>query len=143
MTLAKHVNRATTAKLITFVKDDACCFICPAAFALLFVKRRVEGLRVDNHHVYTCIAGKCVNLAELFGVIYEVLHSLAVIFLGKMLLHTLKAFQHTFTDGDTWYNHHEFRPAVTLVQLVHGLDVGIGLTCTCFHFDGERHANAL
>ena len=143
VTLAEHIDRTAAAKLITPVEDDSCRLVSLCALALFLVHRRVESLCVDNHHVHTGIAGKCVNLAELFGIIDEILHSLAVIFLGEMLLHTLKTLQHTFTDGDAWHNHHELRPAVTLIQFVHGLDVGIGLASTCLHFDGERHANTL
>ena len=143
VTLAEHVDRTAAAKLITLVEDDACRLVSPCALTLLLVHRRVEGLRVDNHHVHTGIAGKGINLRELLGVIDEVLHALAIVFLGKMLLHTLKALQHPFAYGDAGDNHYELCPAITLVQLVHGLDIGIGLARTRFHLDGERHADTL
>ena len=143
VTLAEHIDRTAAAKLITPVEDDACCLVSPCALALFLVHRRVEGLRVDNHHVHTGIAGKGINLRELLGVIDEVLHALAVVFPGKVLLHALKALQHSFAYGDAGDHHHELRPAVTLVQLIHGLYIGIGLARTRFHLDGERHAHTL
>ena len=54
-----------------------------------------------------------------------------------MFCHTLKTLEHAFADGNTWHYNHKFRPAIAGVQLVHGLDIGIGLTRTCFHFDGK------
>ena len=143
VTLAEHIDRTAAAKLITLVEDYACRLVSPCALTLLLVHRRVEGLRVDNHHVHTGIAGKGINLRELLGVIDEVLHALAVVFPGKVLLHTLKALQHTFAYGDAGDHHHELCPAVTLVQLIHGLDIGIGLARTRFHLDGECHAHTL
>ena len=92
--------------------------------------------------MHTGIAGKSIYLTELFGVIHKVLHALSV-FLSKMLLHALKALQYAFSDGDAWHHHHKLGPAIAGIQFIHGLDVGIGLTRTRLHFDGEGGTYAL
>ena len=54
-----------------------------------------------------------------------------------MLLGHLKGFVNTFSNGDAGYNHDELAPTVVLVQLVHGLDIGIGLADAGFHFNRQ------
>ena len=82
------------------------------------------------------IRSKGINLSELLRVVDEVLHALTI-FSSKVLCHTLKTLEHAFADGNTWHYNHKFRPAIAGVQLIHGLDVGIGLTRTCFHLNGK------
>ena len=65
------------------------------------------------------------------------LHSLAVLF-GEVVGHRLQALDDPLTDRHTGYHDDELRPAVVLVELVHRLDIGIGLTCTRLHLDAQR-----
>ena len=142
MGLCQHVDRTAGAELITAFEDDAGCLVRTCALTLLLIHRCVECLGIDNHHVHACIAGKGIYLTELLGVIHKVLHALAV-FLGKMFLHALKTLQYAFSDGDAWHYHHKLGPAIAGIQLIHGLDIGIGFTRTRLHFDGEGGTYAL
>ena len=88
------------------------------------------------------IRSKGINLSKLLRVVDEVLHTLTI-FSSKVFCHTLKTLEHAFADGNTGHYNHKFRPTIAGVQLVHGLDVGIGLTRTCFHLDGKGASVAL
>ena len=54
-----------------------------------------------------------------------------------MLLRHLKGLINTLADGNARHDHNELAPAVVLVQLIHGLDVGIGLADAGFHFNRQ------
>ena len=54
-----------------------------------------------------------------------------------MLLRHLKRLIHTLADGDAGYHNDELAPTIVLVQLVHGLDVSIGLANAGFHLNGQ------
>ena len=54
-----------------------------------------------------------------------------------MFLRHLKRLIDALTDGNARHDHDEFAPTIMLVQLVHGLDVGIGLADACFHLNGQ------
>ena len=54
-----------------------------------------------------------------------------------MFLCDLQRLIHALTNGNTWNDYDKLAPAVSLVQLVHGLDVGIRFSDTCFHFDRQ------
>src|SRR5690606_38728674 len=58
---------------------------------------------------------------------------MAVQFL-KVVLGYLKRLIHPFTNGNAWHNDDELAPTIVFIQFVHGADVGIGFTSTCFHF---------
>ena len=60
-----------------------------------------------------------------------------LILVGKVLSSHLKALFDAFTDSHTWDNHNELTPAISLIELVNGLDVGVSLTHTSFHLNGE------
>ena len=96
----------------------------------------VEGLGVDDHGVDGAVGGEAVNLRELGGVVDEVAYPLAVL-LGEVLLRDLEGLVHTLPDGHGGHDDDELAPPVTLVQLVHGLDVGVGLAYAGFHLHGE------
>ena len=96
----------------------------------------VKRLRVDDHDVDRAVRSEAVDFGKLRGVIDEEADFLTVI-LRKVILRDLKGFIHALADGDARYNHDEFAPAETLVQLEHGFDVGIGFANACFHLDGE------
>ena len=50
-----------------------------------------------------------------------------------MILRHLKGLINTLADGNARHDHNELAPAVVLVQLIHGLDVGIGLADAGFN----------
>ena len=54
-----------------------------------------------------------------------------------MLLRHLKRLIDAFTDGNARHDHDEFAPTIMLVQLIHGLDVGIGLANARLHFNRQ------
>ena len=54
-----------------------------------------------------------------------------------MLLRHLKRFINALADGNARHDHDEFAPTIVLVQLIHGLDVGISLTDAGFHFNRQ------
>ena len=54
-----------------------------------------------------------------------------------MLLRHLKRFIYALADGNARHDHDEFAPTIVLVQLIHGLDVGIGLADAGFHFNRQ------
>ena len=96
----------------------------------------IERLRVDNHNVYGAIRRKAVNFRKLGGIIDKESDLLAV-FLRKMFLRHLKGLINTLADGNARHDHDELTPTVVLVQLIHGLDVGISLADTGFHFNRQ------
>ena len=55
--------------------------------------------------------------------------------LHEVTFHRLKGLFHAFTDRDTRHHDNKLAPAVTLVQLKHGLDIDIGFAGTGFHLD--------
>ena len=96
----------------------------------------IECLGIDNHYVDGAIRRKAVNLRQLSGVVDEESYFLPVL-LGKMLLGHLKGFIHALPDGHAGNDNNKLAPAVVLVQLEHGLDVGVGLAHTGLHLNGE------
>ncbi len=123
--LCNNVDRTAAAELIEFHIDTA------SVLALC-----IERLRVDYHDIDIAVTCKAVDLGEPCGIVDEKAYLLAV-FLRKMLLRDLKRLIHALTDRNTRHDYDKLRPAVSLVQLIHGLDVGVGLADTCFHFDRE------
>lgn len=57
-----------------------------------------------------------------------------------MLLCGLERFIDAFADSDGRHDDDELAPAVTLVQLIHRFDVGIGFARAGFHLDGKIDA---
>ena len=96
----------------------------------------IERLRVDNHNVYGAIRRKAVNFRKLSGIIYKKANLLSVFF-RKVFLRYLKGLINTLADGNARHDHDELTPTVVLVQLIHGLDVGISLADTGFHFNRQ------
>ena len=96
----------------------------------------IERLRVDDHDIDGAVRRKAVNFRKLRRVVDEETNLLAV-FLRKMLLRHLKGLIDALTDGNAWHDHDEFAPTIMLVQLIHGLDVGIGLANARLHFNRQ------
>ena len=115
------VDGLTAAKIIQ-LSADAAGILAPG----------VERLDIDDHDVNVRVLAVVVNFSQVLGVIDEETGLLAVV-LHEMLLHGLKAFAHTFTDGNGGHHHDELAPAIQLVQFKHGFDVHIGLASPGFH----------
>ena len=96
----------------------------------------VERLRVDNHDIDGTVRRKAVNLRELGGIVDEEADFLSI-FLRKMLLRYLKGLIDALADGNARHNHDELAPTVVLVQLIHGLDIGVSFSDTGFHLNCE------
>ncbi len=96
----------------------------------------IKRLRVDNHDVDGAIRRKAVNFCELGGIIDKEPDFLAV-FLCEMILRHLKGLINALADGDARHDHDELAPTVMLVQLIHRLDVGIGLADARLHFNRQ------
>jgi len=136
--LSQYINGSATTKLITSGEYNACSSIATTSFLILIlIHGTVECLGIDNHHVQSAIAGETIYLGKLLGVIDKELDTLAV-FCGKVFLHGFKTFLYTFTNGNTWYYYDKLIPTIQFVQFVHCFDVGISLTSTSLHFNGEH-----
>ena len=120
-----NVYRAATAELVQLHADTA-----------RVLARSVERLRVNNHHVDVAVRRKVVYLGQVLRIVDKEPDGLAVFF-QKMFLHNLERLIDTLANGDARYHHDKLGPAVGAVQLVHRLDVGVGLARTRFHFDGQ------
>jgi len=96
----------------------------------------VECLRVDDHDIDGAVRRKAVNFRKLCRVVDEE-PDLLTVFLREMFLRHLKRLIDALADGNARHDHDELAPTIVLVQLIHGLDVGISLTNTCFHLNGQ------
>ena len=119
------VNGAAGAELIQF-HVDAPGVLAPG----------VEGLGVDDHHIDGAVGGKAVDLRQLGGIVDKE-PDLLPILLRKVLLGHLERLVDTLPDSHAGYHHDELAPAVVPVQLVHGLDVGVGLAHAGLHLNGK------
>ena len=123
--LGDDVNRTAGAKLIEFHIN------APRVFAA-----GIEGLRIDNHDVDRAVRSKAVDLRKL-GRIVDKETDLLPVLRGEMVLRHLKRFVYAFADGDARHYDDKLTPTIVLVQLVHGLDIRIGLAYACFHLNGQ------
>ena len=96
----------------------------------------IERLRVNNHDIDGTIRCKAVDFREPGRIIDEEPDFLAV-FLCEMILCHLKGLINALADGNAWHDHDELAPTVMLVQLIHRLDVSIGLADTSLHFNRQ------
>ena len=77
---------------------------------------------------------KVIKLVQVGAVVYKETGFLAVM-LHKVVSGNFKGFLYALTNSNTRDNNDKFAPAVLLIQLEHRLDIHIGFTCTCFHFN--------
>lgn len=131
-----NVNWATGAKAIQLSEYNCSIFVCSFATLQFFIRinRFIKCLHINYHNIDGTVRCKAVDLSKLRGVIDEETNLLAV-FLCKMFLSHLKGFVDALADCDARHNHNELTPTVVFVQLIHGLDVGIGLADTGLHFN--------
>ena len=123
--LCNNINRTTGTELVQLHVNT------PRVLTL-----GIERLRVDNHNIYGAVRRKAVNFREL-GRIIDKEPDLLAVFLRKMLLCHLKGLINTLADGNARHDHDELAPTVMLVQLIHRLDVGIGLANARLHFNRQ------
>ena len=97
----------------------------------------IEGLYIDNHDRKICAGTELINVSQVLGVINKE-PCLFSVELHEVVLHHLETLLHAFPDGNGGDHHNELAPPILLIQLEHGLDVNIGLSCTCFHFHIQR-----
>ena len=136
--LCNNIDWTARTEIVQLSKYNGCIFICSFAAFQLFIciNRLVECLHIDDHDIDGAIRRKAVNFRELGRIVDEKPDFLAV-FLREMLLCHLKRLINALADSDARHNHDELAPTVVLVQLIHGLDVGIGLADTGFHFNRQ------
>ena len=120
-----HINRPAAAEAIQFHVDTP-GILSPG----------VERLGIDDHHVERVVAGKAVDLGQLGRVIDKEPDLFSVV-LGEVFLRDLERLIYPLADGNAWHHDDELAPAIPLVKLVHRLDVGIGLSRTRLHLDGQ------
>ncbi|MPN45257.1 hypothetical protein SDC9_192824 [bioreactor metagenome] len=120
-----HIDRPAAAEAIQFHVDTP-GILSPG----------VERLGIDDHHVERVVAGKAVDLGQLGRVIDKEPDLFSVV-LGEVFLRDLERLIYPLADGNAWHHDNELAPAIPLVKLVHRLDVGIGLSRTRLHLDGQ------
>ena len=120
-----HINRLARAEGIQFHVDATGIFSASS-----------KRLCVDYHHVHVRVAGKLVNFRQLLRVVDERLNALAVL-CCKVFAHDFKRATYTFTYGNARHHNDKLAPAVEFVQLIHRLDISIGLARSCLHFNGQ------
>ena len=96
----------------------------------------IKGLGVDDHNIDGAVRCEAINFGQL-GRVVDKKTDLFTILFRKMLLGHLERFIHTLADGDAGHHHDELAPAIGAVQLVHGLDVGVGLAHASLHLDSQ------
>src|SRR3546814_2344650 len=90
-----------------------------------------------DHDLNGRAGGKVPHLAELGGIVEEIVEGLAGIEAFEMLLGDLERLVDALLDRDGRHDDHEFGEAETLVQLEDRAEVNVGLARPRLHFDGE------
>ena len=83
-----NIDRTATLEIVTTRIDDTCCSITlPAFHVFRLIKRRVESLRIDNHHTDICTTRKIINSIQVAAIIYKrySLFAIMLINLGSYL----------------------------------------------------------
>src|SRR3546814_6818644 len=97
----------------------------------------VDRAHGDDHDLNGRAGGKVPHLAELGGIVEEIVEGLAGIEAFEMLLGDLERLVDALLDRDGRHDDHEFGEAETLVQLEDRAEVNVGLARPRLHFDGE------
>ena len=122
-----HIDGPASAKILRQLHVDPSGILTPG----------IEGLYINNHNRKICAGTESVNVRQIFGVIHKE-PCLFPVLLHEVILHHLETLLHSFPDGNGGDYHNELAPPILLIQLEHGLDVNIGLSCTRFHFHIQR-----
>ena len=123
--LRDDVDRLAGTEFVQLHVNTPCVFACC-----------VERLRVDDHDVNEIVRREILDLIQTFGIVNEKLDWFAVLFL-KVVLSDLEGLVDPLADRDARNHHDELGPAVVPVQLVHGLDVRVGLSDASLHLNGQ------
>ena len=129
--LSDNVNRTTAAECIERLVDN------------LLVLAGIERLHIDDHYVDGAVRCKVINVCQSAGTgIIDKEANLLAVLIGKVLLRGLEGLVNALTDSDRRHNDDKLAPAVALIKLVHGLDIGIGFAGAGFHFNRQIDARA-
>ena len=77
------------------------------------------------------------NLAELLGVVDEIIETDGVVEALEMLLGHLEGFVGAFLDGDRWHGDDELGEAVATIQLEDASEVRIDFAWPGFHLNSK------
>ena len=119
----------TFSSLSLFVIELRVVHIIPG----VFLKR----LDIDHHDLNLIAGGELTYLAQLLGIVNEVVEGRIVVQGREMFLRHIDARQHALADRYARYHDDELLEAVLLVQLKDGAEIDIGLAGSGFHLNGE------
>ncbi len=126
----KHGDWFAGAELISLaIYYTGCLVFCSFFYC-------VESLSVDNHHANVVRLREGIDVVETAAVINKITCLFAVL-LHEVVYGDVETLLHSFADGYTRYDYDKFCPTIMLVQFKHGLDIDVGLSCSCFHLHVE------
>ena len=96
-----------------------------------------EGVDVDDHDLDAVAGGEVPDLAELLGVVDEVVEADVVVEPLEVLLGHLERLVDALLDGDGGHDDDELGEAVPAIQLEDAAQVDVGLAGARLHLDGE------
>ena len=82
------------------------------------------------------IRGKLLDGSEARAVVDKVLHTLPIFF-GKVVCHRVQTLHHAFSYRHTGHHDDKLCPAIVFVELIHRLDVSVGLSRASLHLDAQ------
>ena len=97
----------------------------------------VDGADRHHHDLDLGAGGKVAHLAELGGVVEEVVEGHAGVEALEVVLGDLERLVDALLDGDRGHHDHELGEAVAPVQLENRAQVDVGLAGAGLHLDGE------
>src|SRR6266496_5676752 len=97
----------------------------------------VDGSNRDHHNLYVRACGEVPNLAELRGVIREVLEWRVPVKAAEVILGNLEGLIDAFLDGDRGNDDDELRKAVAPVQLEDRAQIDVGFARARLHLYRE------
>ena len=97
----------------------------------------VDGPHGDDHYLEVGAGGKVTHLAQLGGIIEEMLKGDAGIEGAEMVGHHFNRLVDALFNGDRRHHDGELGKAVLPVQLKDGAEIDIGFAGAGFHFHGE------
>ena len=97
----------------------------------------VDGADGHHHDLDVRAGGEVAHLAELGGVVEEIVEWRVGVEAAEMLLGDLERLVHALLDRHRWNHDHELGEAVATVQLEDGAQVDVGLARAGLHLDRE------
>jgi len=112
---------------VAFLMDNVGC--------ITFITK--ECLNINHHDLDLIACRKLSDLAQLFGVINEIIKGNVVEYTCKMILRDLNALQYTLPDGNARNHDNKLLEPVFRVQVKDCPQVHIGLARAGLHFNRE------